>query len=126
LEGIIRLDDDFDVLVCNPPFFKSRADAEQKNKRKANNLKLKENVSLNFGGRSNELWYKGGEAAFVKKMAEESVQFKDQIHWFTSLVSKKENLGKIKHAIEHINPKELNVVDMAQGHKKSRFVAWRF
>ena len=113
-------------VVCNPPFFKSRADAERKNKRKLNNLKIKENVSRNFGGRSTELWYKGGETAFVKQLAVESTQFKNQVHWFTSLVSKKENLSKIKRAIDQTQPSQVKVVDMEQGNKKSRFIAWTF
>ena len=36
-----------------------------------------------------------GEEAFIKKMAGESVLFKDQVHWFSSLVSQKENLKNI-------------------------------
>ena len=126
LELIIKPDDVFDVVVCNPPFFKSRIDAQQKNKRKVNNLQLQEKETLNFGGRSNELWYKGGEEAFVKKMALESIQFKNQVYWFTSLVSNKENLKSIKRAVNKTLPAEVKVIDMEQGNKKSRFIAWTF
>ncbi len=126
LEHIITPSDYFDVVVCNPPFFKNAFDAEQKNKRKVKNLKLKETETLNFGGKSNELWYKGGEEAFVKKMAEESKHFKTQVCWFTSLVSQKENLKNIKRAINKTNPTEVKIVAMEQGNKKSRFIAWRF
>lgn len=126
LEHIIQPNDVFDVVVCNPPFFKNQSDAEQKNKRKFENLQLEESETQNFGGLNNELWYKGGEEAFVKKMALESVPFKNQVHWFTSLVSKKESLKSIKRAINKTDPTEVKVIDMEQGNKKSRFVAWTF
>lgn len=126
LEHLILPTDAFDVVVCNPPFFKNRTDAEKSNLRKFENLKLSEDNTQNFGGLSNELWYKGGEEAFIKKMAEESVQFKDQVRWFTSIVSQKENLKNIKRAINKAKPTEVKIIEMEQGNKQSRFVAWTF
>jgi len=126
LEHIIQPGDNFDVVVCNPPFFKNRTDAEQQNQRKVRNLQLEGGERLNFGGLANELWYKGGEEAFIKKMAWESVLFKDQVHWFSSLVSQKENLKNIKRAINKTDPAEVKVIEMEQGNKKSRFVAWTY
>lgn len=126
LEHVILPTDAFDVVVCNPPFFKNRTDAEKSNLRKFENLKLSEDKTQNFGGLSNELWYKGGEEAFIKKMAEESVQFKDQVRWFTSIVSQKENLKNIKRAINKAKPTEVKIIEMEQGNKQSRFVAWTF
>jgi 23S rRNA (adenine1618-N6)-methyltransferase len=126
LEHIILPQDHFDVVVCNPPFFKNRSDAQQKNARKVRNLQLKEEATLNFGGQANELWYKGGEEGFVKKMVLESVQFQDQVFWFTTLVSQKENLKNIKRAINKTNPSVVKVIEMEQGNKKSRFVAWTY
>ncbi len=125
-ETLIKTDDYFDVMVCNPPFFKNSINAQNNNLRKNKNLQLKEKDNLNFGGKSNELWYKGGEEAFVKKMAEESASFKRQIGWFTSLVSKKEHLKNIKRAINKTKPTEVRIVEMEQGNKKSRFIAWTF
>jgi 23S rRNA (adenine1618-N6)-methyltransferase len=126
LEHIIQPNDAFDVVVCNPPFFKNQSDADQKNKRKIENLQLQETDNRNFGGICNELWYKGGEEAFVKKMVLESVQFKNQVHWFTSLVSKKESLKTIKRVINKTLPTDVKVIEMEQGNKKSRFIAWTF
>ncbi len=126
LEYIILPTDVFDVVVCNPPFFKNRTEAEQSNRRKFKNLELNEENTKNFGGLSNELWYKGGEAAFVQKMAEESLQFKDQVQWFTAIVSQKENLKNIKRAINKTKPTEVRIVEMEQGNKQSRFIAWTF
>ena len=126
LEHIIQPTDQFDVVVCNPPFFKNRTEAEQSNRRKYKNLELNEANTQNFGGLSNELWYKGGEAAFVQTMAEESLQFKEQVQWFTAIVSQKENLKNIKRAINKTKPTEVRIVEMEQGNKQSRFIAWTF
>lgn len=126
LEHIIQPTDSFDVVVCNPPFYKNRTDTEKSNRRKHQNLQLREENTKNFGGLSNELWYKGGEEAFIKKMVEESVQFKDQVHWFTAIVSQKENLKNIKRAINKTKPIDVKIVEMEQGNKQSRFIAWRF
>ena len=59
-------------------------------------------------------------------MALESFQFKNQVHWFTSLVSQKEHLRSIKRAINKTLPSEVKVIEMEQGSKKSRFIAWTF
>ncbi|MEN8765703.1 MAG: 23S rRNA (adenine(1618)-N(6))-methyltransferase RlmF [Wenyingzhuangia sp.] len=126
LVNIINPNDRFDVVVCNPPFFKNATDAAKKNERKVRNLNLNTKNTLNFGGTSNELWYKGGEEAFIKKMIVESVQFKKQVNWFTCLVSQKENLKNIKRAINKIQPTEVKIIEMEQGNKKSRCVAWRY
>lgn len=126
LENIITKDDFFDVVVCNPPFFKNAQDAAKKNERKVKNLKLNEKDKLNFGGVSNELWYKGGEEAFIKKMIHESTLFKKQVTWFTSLVSQKENLKNIKRAINKTKPIDVKVIELELGNKKSRIVAWKY
>ena len=126
LEHIILPNDDFDIVICNPPFYKNRFEAEQKNRRKSKNLNLNEDEGLNFGGRSNELWYKGGEEAFIKKMISESLQYKEQVHWFSALVSRKENLKNIKRAVNKTLPTNFKIIEMEQGNKKSRFVAWTF
>jgi 23S rRNA (adenine1618-N6)-methyltransferase len=123
---IIQPQDVFDVVICNPPFYKNQYDAQQKNQRKVKNLQLKSKDALNFGGCSNELWYKGGEEAFIKKMIAESEDFKAQVHWFTSLVSRKEHLRNLKRAINKTSATQVKIVEMEQGNKKSRFIAWRF
>lgn len=126
LEHLIKPDDQFDIILCNPPFFKNQSDAQKKNRRKVQNLKLQEKNTLNFGGLSNELWYKGGEEAFIKKMIQESVNYKTQVQWFTSLVSQKEHLKNIKRSINKTHPTAVRIVEMGQGNKQSRFIAWTY
>jgi 23S rRNA (adenine1618-N6)-methyltransferase len=126
LKGVILDEDEFDVVVCNPPFYKNKLDAQQKNKRKVKNLALQESDSQNFGGQSNELWFKGGELAFIRKMIEESKLFKNQVVWFTILVSQKENVKGVKRAINKVKPLVVKEIKMGLGNKQTRFFAWTF
>lgn len=126
--GIINKNDKFDFTICNPPFHGSKKEAKEGTKRKILNLSKGKNkkVSLNFGGQHNELWCDGGELEFIKKMITQSITFKNNCKWFTTLVSKKENLEEIYKALKIANVKEFKTIDMQQGQKISRIVAWRF
>ena len=126
--GIINKDDFYNFTLCNPPFHKSLKDAMDGNKRKIQNLtkqKITKNT-LNFGGKNNELWCKGGEIAFISNMIKESFEFKNNVLWFTTLVSKKENLPLIYKKLEDIKVSEMKTIDMSQGQKITRVIAWSF
>ncbi|MGN8072399.1 23S rRNA (adenine(1618)-N(6))-methyltransferase RlmF [Mucilaginibacter sp. SG564] len=121
----------FDLTMCNPPFHASVREAAEGSRRKWNNLGLhtakgKEEPLLNFGGQNTELWYPGGEAAFLKAMAAQSTRFAKQCLWFTSLVSKKENLRVLYNALQKAGAKEVQTINMSQGQKVSRIMAWTF
>ena len=133
-KGIIREDDYFDFTMCNPPFHASQEEATAGSQRKINNLAKSTlrptpkntNVKLNFGGQASELYCDGGEIKFIKTMIKESVEFKNHCRWFTTLVSKANHLPSIYQALKNINAKEIRTVEMSQGQKHSRFVAWSF
>ncbi|WP_350238308.1 23S rRNA (adenine(1618)-N(6))-methyltransferase RlmF [Pectobacterium colocasium] len=126
LAGIIHKNDTFDAVMCNPPFHASAEDARQGTQRKLHNLGLDKRSPLNFGGQQDELWCEGGESAFIGQMIKESASFARQCLWFTSLVSRKENLPEIYRALEAVDAEKVRTIDMAQGQKQSRFVAWSF
>ena len=126
LAGIIHKNDTFDAVMCNPPFHASAEDARQGSQRKLHNLGLDKRSPLNFGGQQDELWCEGGESAFIGQMIKESAGFARQCLWFTSLVSRKENLPEIYRAREAVDAEKVRTIDMAQGQKQSRFVAWSF
>ncbi len=111
--------------MCNPPFHASAADAAAGSQRKVRNLGLKQNAPLNFGGQQTELWCEGGELAFIGRMIDESVAQGSSIVWFTSLVSRKENLPALRDRLA-AEDCEVRIVNMAQGQKQSRFLAWSF
>ena len=123
--NIIEEGDYFDFSMCNPPFYSSEEEAAKGNLQKVQGLGISNKSILNFGGKANELWCNGGESLFVKRMIKESVLFKNQVRWFTSLISKKENLAKIHKQLDKLGAYH-QTVEMEQGNKKSRFVAWSF
>jgi len=127
-EGIIQPGEFFDVTICNPPFHASQAEAQAGTKRKLNNLGIKKGDKpvLNFGGQNAELWCEGGEETFVKQMIQESAQMSSQCFWFTSLISKKTTLPGVYAELKKVNAVDVRTIEMAQGQKVSRFVAWTF
>ena len=127
-EGIILPDEFYHVTVCNPPFYGSEEEANKNTIRKLKQLNPEKSIlelERNFKGRPNELWCNGGEALFIKRMIKQSVSFKDQVGWFTTLVSKKEHLTKIYKLLQKLNT-DYKTLQMKQGHKETRVVAWRF
>jgi 23S rRNA (adenine1618-N6)-methyltransferase len=126
--GIIKSDEVFDISICNPPFHSSLAEALEGTQRKWKNLGIKKTntTRLNFGGQNNELWCKGGEAGFINSMIEESAQIPHKCFWFSTLVSKKSNLLGVYRALAQVQAQEVKTIDMAQGQKISRIVAWTF
>ncbi|MFA0214633.1 23S rRNA (adenine(1618)-N(6))-methyltransferase RlmF [Vibrio cyclitrophicus] len=151
-KGVIKDNERYDVTICNPPFHSSLEEAEKGSQRKLDNLaanrakkagqsfkpetnkksvKLdkstkQEKPTLNFGGQKSELWCPGGEADFIMKMARESQLFATQVLWFTTLISKKDNIDMVRSELGKLRAKQVKVVEMSQGQKVSRFIAWTF
>ena len=129
-EGVVKPDEVFDLCMCNPPFHASLAEARSGTQRKWKNLGVESNKKkvpvLNFGGKSMELCCEGGEEAFVCRMVEESARFRGSCMWFTTLISKSASLPGVYRAIKYAGALENTTIEMAQGQKKSRIVAWTF
>ena len=137
-KGIIKPNDFFDMTICNPPFHASLADTQAGTQRKWQKLaqgrsphkNLKTSIlnsrTLNFGGQGAELYCAGGEKAFINSMINESAQFATQCFWFTTLVSAAANLPGFYKALKKVDVLQVKTIDMAQGNKKSRILAWTF
>jgi 23S rRNA (adenine1618-N6)-methyltransferase len=126
--SIIQKNEYFDCSMCNPPFHESAEKAISVSERKVRNLKKTEikNIILNFGGKANELWCEGGERQFLINMINESTLFANNVGWFTTLVSKQQNVLPAIELIKKKYVKEYRTVPMMQGNKISRFIAWRY
>lgn len=129
-QGLLSANDYFDLTLCNPPFHSSEEEALSGTQRKWRGLGKatpKQTSSLlNFGGQNTELWCDGGEARFIRRMIAESTSVAHQVLWFSTLVSKASNLHGVLSALRKANAFEVKTVEMSQGQKKSRFVAWTF
>ncbi|MFA9392490.1 MAG: 23S rRNA (adenine(1618)-N(6))-methyltransferase RlmF [Prolixibacteraceae bacterium] len=128
LKGIIQANEQFDLVLCNPPFHASQAEANAGTMRKLSNLKQKkvQHKVLNFGGQSTELWCKGGEVQFVKRLIAESKEFSSSCLWYTTIVSKQANLQIYYYALQDVDAVEVKTISMGQGNKISRVLAWTF
>lgn len=129
-DGVLRIDDVFDLSMCNPPFHASLDEAAAGTERKWKNLgkgspKGKAPV-LNFGGQGSELYCDGGAKGFISRMIAESGQFSTSCLWFTALVSNASDLPAVYRALKEAGVRDSRTIDMAQGQKKSRIVAWTF
>jgi 23S rRNA (adenine1618-N6)-methyltransferase len=127
-EGILQKEDAFDFCMCNPPFHSSPEEARAGTERKWKNLgygKDQQN-KLNFGGQQSELWCPGGEEAFVGKMIEESAACQTSFFWFSCLISKGSHLRYVYRKLKSAGALDVRTLDMAQGQKTSRAVAWTF
>ncbi len=134
--NIIKPGDIIDLTLCNPPFHASARDAQSGSLRKLRNLNSQkprnqqqanlDRVQLNFGGRNNELWCEGGELAFILRMIRDSQRYAAQVLWFSTLVSKGENVAPLRKALQAARAVEVRVVEMTQGQKISRQVAWTY
>jgi 23S rRNA (adenine1618-N6)-methyltransferase len=127
-KNTIQPNEQFDFVVCNPPFHSSKEEALKGSLRKVKNLggyAAKEKFLLNFEGQANELWCNGGEVLFIKRLIKESVIFKKQVKVFSTLVAKSESVAAIK---KQLNKAKANfqVIPMALGNKKGRYVMWWF
>lgn len=128
-EGMIGIAERFDATLCNPPFHASAQEAVDSTRLKLHKLgkgDVGERPVQNFGGKQSELWCEGGELGFVSKMVTESAARGHQCLWFTSLISKQASLAPLYYALKQAGAADVRTLEMAQGQKISRVIAWTF
>ena len=117
----------FAASMCNPPFHASAEEAAAGSSRKRRNLQLAPTAAaLNFGGSAGELWCAGGEVGFIERMIAESAVRPQLCFWFTTLVAKSAHLPRLRRALRQVKPAEVRTIEMAQGQKQSRILAWTY
>ncbi|MCL4159934.1 UNVERIFIED_CONTAM: hypothetical protein GTU68_017969, partial [Idotea baltica] len=123
LSGVIKSSDAFTLSMCNPPFYRSEQDALEATQRKMKGLGNAAPIR-NFSGTANELWFEGGEKAFLHSYLYESSLHKAQCFWYTSLVSKKDLVKSMQKSLLKLGATQVKVINMQLGNKISRVVAW--
>lgn len=123
--GIITAGHYFDLTMCNPPFYRSAEEARAVSARKWQKLG-KDITGRNFAGQPHELFCNGGEQAFISNMIAESSDFRDQVNWFSSLVSQSSHLPALKALLHKLKAAQVKVIAMRQGQKTSHILAWSF
>jgi 23S rRNA (adenine1618-N6)-methyltransferase len=56
----------------------------------------------------------------------ESKEFSSSCFWFSTLVSKKTHLKNIQNSLDKAKVTEVKIIEMSQGNKISRVIAWTF
>ena len=128
LKNIVHRGESFALSICNPPFHASPEEATAGTLRKLKNLDggKPAKAVLNFGGQNNELWCRGGEEAFVRRMIVESAARPELCVWFTTLVSKRGTLPALDRELAKARVIDVRTLVMFAGQKQSRIVAWTF
>ncbi len=133
--GIIKETDKFAASICNPPFYSSLEEANKATSQKIQGLtqtsedninKLPSKPVRNFSGKDNELWYLGGEKAFLHNYLYESSFYKEQVDWFTILVSNKKYLKSMQKSLDKLGASAIKIIPMQHGNKITRIIAWTF
>ena len=128
--SVLRADEMFDLVMCNPPFHASLDASSTGSERKWKNLgkgsPRGKPPLLNFGGQAGELYCDGGAEGFISRMIAQSGQIPTSCLWFTVLVSNASDLPAIYRTLKQAGVRDSRTMGMAQGQKKSRIVAWTF
>ena len=123
--GILQPKEYFDVTMCNPPFHTDRPTALTAGRTKWTKLG-KRDRGLTFAGHDAELTTPGGETRFLRTMIAESSDYRKQVGWFSTLVSKRGYLRAARGQLDTLGVAEVQVLDLAQGNKRMRVLAWRW
>ncbi len=127
-KGVLRYKEFLEFTMCNPPFYGSHEEAMIETQRKWKNLKGEElkDMVKNFFGKNAEIYCAGGEIGHISKIIGECQAYSKQILWFTTLVSRKENIEPLYKKLRDIKVKEIKTIEMEHGQKKSRILAWTY
>nr|CAG4643884.1 EOG090X04JL [Lepidurus arcticus] len=113
----------YDFSMCNPPFFANEKDAISENKSRKSNRHEPHSTPT---GSLPETVVEGGEVAFVKTLIEESVQLKDQIRIFTTMLGHKSSVNPVKQALGNTQVASISSTEFCQGNTMRWGIAWTF
>ena len=96
-------------------------------KNRDKNIGLGKNTTKrNFNGKAHELTFPGGEFQFINNMIWESEKYAQQVGWFTCLISKAVHARKLEEIVKKKPIKEHRIIEMTQGQKQTRILAWKY
>ncbi|GJD12905.1 Methyltransferase-like protein 16 [Galdieria sulphuraria] len=113
LHGVMRGTDTFHFVMCNPPFFADMSESS------SHPFRVKT-------GDGRQMVTSGGEVSFISQMARESVEWSQNIRWFTSLVGRKKDLGILQRYIQQNITTEVRRTCLKQGRTSRWIIAWSF
>lgn len=109
----------YSFIMTNPPFYSSRDDIQA-----SSSFKSKAPSGKCFGT-DNEMIASGGELSFLRQYLSESMQMKDRVQWFTTLVGKKADFSQFHMTLKSTpDLSNIKVASMHLGLTKRWLVAW--
>ena len=134
-DGVIRPGERFAFTMCNPPFYESEQAAQTAAELKWRKLGRAVGQGRNFGGQGAELHTPGGEPRFLLAMIRESYRYREQVLWFTTLVSRDKYLKVAARGFRQKTssrdaklawgpPRRHETVTLGTGAKTRRVLAW--
>ncbi len=127
LTNVLHPSEKVTATICNPPFYKNEDEANEKTLMKQKGLgKQTDKVVRNFSGTAKELWYPGGEKAFVHNYLYQSSLLKTNCFWYTCLVSKTQHVLSMEASLKKLGATDFKILQLSLGNKISRVVAWTF
>uniref|UniRef100_A0A182PKE1 U6 small nuclear RNA (adenine-(43)-N(6))-methyltransferase n=1 Tax=Anopheles epiroticus TaxID=199890 RepID=A0A182PKE1_9DIPT len=112
----------FDFCMCNPPFFDSSGKAMQPQDR-TGRRREPSNAST---GSIEELCTEGGEVTFISQIIDESVQLKDRISVYTTMIGHKKSFDTIQRVLNNASIHNTAGSRFCQGNTTRWAVAWSF
>ncbi|KKZ62279.1 hypothetical protein EMCG_00448 [[Emmonsia] crescens] len=117
--SIPELKSRLDFTMCNPPFYESRDELIS-----AAKAKQRPPFSACTGAEV-EMITAGGEVEFVTRMIRESVQQRDRVQWYTSMVGKFSSVATLVNILHEAGNKNWAVTEFVQGSKTRRWaIGW--
>ncbi|KAL1503068.1 hypothetical protein AB1Y20_011134 [Prymnesium parvum] len=115
LVGVLREGETAHFVMCNPPFF----DEAEVPKPRADGV-------AGCTAARTEQFTPGGEVGFVSRMIGESLQLRDRVTWYTSLVGRKASLAPLLRELRRARATHVRTTELAQGRTSRWAVAWSF
>ncbi|KAL4927295.1 DUF890 domain protein [Aspergillus undulatus] len=113
--GVERID----FAMCNPPFYASQDEMIA-------SAKEKERPPFSAcTGAKVEMVTNGGEVSFVSRMIAESIELKDRVLWYTSMLGKLSSVSVLVENLIEMGNNNYAVTEFVQGNKTRRWaIAW--
>ncbi|KAL2867168.1 DUF890 domain protein [Aspergillus lucknowensis] len=113
--GVERLD----FTMSNPPFYSSRDEMLQ-------SAQEKERPPFSAcTGAEVEMVTAGGEVSFVHRIIDESLQLREKVHWYTSMLGKLSSVSVLVERLIELGNHNYAVAEFVQGSKTRRWaMAW--
>ncbi|KAJ2377010.1 hypothetical protein IW150_001632 [Coemansia sp. RSA 2607] len=110
----------FSFSMCNPPFYAN--EQEQETLRQQKRTQPRQQTVA----KPDELYTEGGEQQFVLSMADESKAWSERVHWYSTMVGRKQTLAELRARVRGLGARQVKEGSLLQGVTTRWVLAWSF